>query len=48
MHTTQREGREIKVQGDRAAKKVKEHWTKVAAVTPRSPESEDSTTGGRG
>ena len=42
VHTTQREGREMKGQRDRAAKKVKEHWTKVAVVTPRSPGSEDS------
>ena len=42
VHTTQREGREIKGQRDRAAKKVKEHWTKVAMVTAQSLESEDS------
>ena len=39
VHTTQREGMEIKGQRDRAAKKVKDYWTKVAIVTP---ESEDS------
>ena len=42
VHTSQREGRDVKGQRDRAARKVKEHCTQVAVVTPRPPESEDS------
>ena len=33
MLTAQGDGRRLKVQRDRAAKQVKDHWTKVAVVT---------------